>query len=48
MKSYQSSENVLTKNITQTETPLDPNPVQKSTDTAWNSASNQNKYKQNL
>ena len=30
--------NVKTKNITQTETPLDPDPVQKTTDTASNSS----------
>ena len=33
-KSSLSSENVVTKSIMQTETPLDPDPVQKTTDTA--------------
>ena len=37
-KSNQSSENVVTKNITQAETPLDLDPVQKTTDNASNSS----------
>ena len=34
----QISENIVTKNITQTETPLDPDPFQKTTDIASNSS----------
>ena len=37
-KINQISENIVTKNITQTETPLDPDPFQKTTDIASNSS----------
>ena len=36
--SNQSSDNVATKNITQKETSLDPDPVQKTTNTVSNSS----------